>query len=71
LKKPEKMAAWMLETADKSGTYFAWNSMYRKGLAKGVADPIKYADTETRHIIAGRGVGEVSYRTEGEKSHSL
>lgn len=59
LKKPEKMAVWLLETADKSGTYFAWNSMYRKGLAKGVADPIKFADNETRHIIAGRGIGEV------------
>jgi hypothetical protein len=59
LKKPEKMAVWLLETADKAGTHFAWNSMYRKGLAKGVADPIKFADTETRHIIAGRGVGEV------------
>lgn len=59
LKKPEKMAAWLLETADKSGTYFTWNSMYRKGLAKGVANPIKYADAETRHIIAGRGIGEI------------
>jgi hypothetical protein len=59
LKTPEKMAAWLLETADKSGTYFTWNSMYRKGLAEGVADPIKFADTETRHIVAGRGVGEV------------
>jgi hypothetical protein len=59
LKKPEKMAVWLLETADKSGTYFAWNSMYRKGLKLKVLDPIKYADTETRHIIAGRGVGEV------------
>lgn len=59
LKKPEKMAAWLLETADKSGTYFTWNSMYRKGLAQGVANPIKYADAETRHIVAGRGVGEV------------
>jgi hypothetical protein len=59
LKKPEKMAAWLIETADKSGAYFTWNSMYRKGLSEGVANPIKYADNETRHIIAGRGVGEV------------
>jgi hypothetical protein len=59
LKKPEHMAVWLLETADRSGTYFAWNSMYRKALSKGVADPIKYADEQTRHIIAGRGVGEV------------
>jgi hypothetical protein len=59
LKKPEKMAAWLIETADKSGTYFTWNSMYRKGLAQGISNPIKYADAETRHIVAGRGVGEV------------
>jgi hypothetical protein len=59
LKKPERMAAWLIETADKSGTYFTWNSMYRKGLSKGVSNPIKYADTETRHIVAGRGIGEI------------
>lgn len=66
--QPKKMAGWLLETADKSGTNFIWNSMYRKGLSlaekatkdgKTAIDPIKYADAETRSIVAGRGVGEV------------
>ncbi|PKR86092.1 hypothetical protein [Heyndrickxia camelliae] len=59
LQQPKKLALWLMETADKAGTNFIWNSMYRKGLAKKVSDPIKYADSETRHIVAGRGVGEV------------
>jgi hypothetical protein len=59
LKKTENTLAWLLETADKAGTYTAWNSMYRKAVAKGIADPIKYADEQARHIIAGRGIGEV------------
>lgn len=33
--------------------------MYRKALSKGVVNPIKYADEQARHIVAGRGVGEV------------
>jgi hypothetical protein len=57
--QPKKMAVWMLETADQVGSSFTWNSMYRKGIAKNVPDPIKYADTETRKIIGGRGIGEM------------
>ncbi|WP_141431418.1 hypothetical protein [Bacillus sp. 03113] len=59
IEQPKKLAVWLLETADKSGTSFIWNSMYRKGLAKGALNPIKYADDETRKIVAGRGIGEV------------
>lgn len=59
IQQPKKLAVWMMETADRAGTSFIWNSMYRKGLKEGVADPIKYADYETRKIVAGRGVGEV------------
>lgn len=59
IEQPRKLAAWMLETGDKAGTRFIWNSMYNKGLKEGVEDAIKYADYETRKIIAGRGVGEV------------
>lgn len=57
--QPKKMAVWILETADKAGSKFIWNSMYKKGLADKVPNPMKYADTETRKIVAGRGVGEV------------
>ncbi len=59
LEQPKKLAVWMMETADKAGTNFVWNSMYRKGLSQGISDPVKFADTETRNIVAGRGVGEV------------
>lgn len=59
IQQPRRLAVWMLETADKSGTRFTWNSMYQKGLKEGVSDPIKYADYETRKLVAGRGIGEV------------
>ncbi|MFE8704139.1 hypothetical protein ACFYKX_26585 [Cytobacillus sp. FJAT-54145] len=57
--QPEKAAGWMIETADRIGTSFVWNSAYQKGLKEGASDPIKYADYNTRALIAGRGVGEV------------
>lgn len=59
LDQPNKLALWVMETADKMGTHFIWNSAYEKGLAQKVADPIKYADDVTRRMVAGRGVGEV------------
>lgn len=59
IQQPKRLAAWMIETADKSGTRFIWNAMYQKGLKEKVQDPIKYADREARNIVAGRGVGEV------------
>lgn len=59
LDQPKNMAAWLIETADRVGTSFVWNSTYEKGLSKGVPNPIQYADENTRKLIAGRGVGEV------------
>lgn len=59
LDQPKKFAVWMMETTDKAATRFIWNSMYNKGLKQGVKDPVKFADYETRNVIAGRGVGEV------------
>ncbi|RUS42263.1 hypothetical protein [Cohnella sp. AR92] len=61
LKNPlhiKKLAEWTMETADKLGTYFVWNSSYAKALADKVADPIAHADDITRKLVAGRGVGE-------------
>lgn len=55
----KNFAGWMLEASDKIGTAFIWNSAYEKGLAKGVENPIKYADDATRKLVAGRGIGEV------------
>ncbi|MET3699508.1 hypothetical protein SAMN05877753_111146 [Bacillus oleivorans] len=57
--QPEKLAGWMISTSDRIGTSFIWNSAYTKGLKQGVPNPIKYADDNTRNLIAGRGVGEV------------
>ncbi|TYS46770.1 hypothetical protein [Bacillus infantis] len=57
--QPEKLAGWLIETTDRVGSSFVWNSVYEKGLKQGVQNPIKYADDETRKLIAGRGVGEV------------
>ena len=48
-----------METADRAGTNFIWNSVYSKGLAQKILNPIKYADEVTRGLVAGRGVGEV------------
>lgn len=59
LDKPKDMAVWLMETADKVGTTFVWNSSYAKALAEKVPDPIRAADIATRNIVAGRGVGEV------------
>lgn len=57
--QPRKMAEWMLETADKIGSSFIWNTTYQKGIKEGVKNPIKFADNETRKLVAGRGIGEV------------
>lgn len=57
--QPRRFASWMMETADRTGTYFIWNSAYTKAVKEGVADPVKYADENTRRLIAGRGIGEV------------
>ena len=59
IEQPKKLAVWMMEQAEKSGTRLVWNSMYSKALKDGIEDPIKYADYETRNVIAGRGVAEV------------
>jgi hypothetical protein len=57
--QPGKVASWILETADRIGTTFIWNSTYAKGVAQGVKNPVKYADDMTRNLVAGRGIGEV------------
>jgi hypothetical protein len=59
LNKPKQFATWVLNTADKLGSEFVWNSAYAKGKAEGVENLVKYADDATRKLIAGRGIGEV------------
>lgn len=58
IEQPMKFAGWAIETMDKMGTRFIWNSAYEKAVAEGVKEPIKYADDLTRKMVAGRGVGE-------------
>lgn len=53
-------AAWMTGVLDEVGTKFIWNSHYEKALAEGIENPIKYADDTTRHLVGGRGIGEVA-----------
>ena len=59
LDQPKKLAGWMLGALDEVGTKYIWSSVYRKGLADGVPNPIKYADDITRKMVSGRGIGEV------------
>ncbi|OJH16026.1 hypothetical protein BLX88_26045, partial [Bacillus obstructivus] len=59
LQQPKKLAVWFINSIDRVGTSVVWNSVYEKGIKEGVKNPIKYADHETRRLIAGRGVGEV------------
>jgi hypothetical protein len=59
LDQPEKFASWLFESTDELGTKMIWNSVHNQAIAKGVKDPIKYADDVTRSLVAGRGIGEV------------
>jgi hypothetical protein len=57
--QPRRAAEWMIETADRLGTEFIWNSGYEQAIAKKIPNPIDYADDLARRMVAGRGVGEV------------
>lgn len=60
INQPKNLAAWILETADRLGTEFIWQSSYSKGKAlKEIAEPVKYADAMTKRLVAGRGIGEL------------
>jgi hypothetical protein len=59
LEQPDRFASWSMELADRVGTSFVWNAAYKKGVAEGVPNPIKFADENTRRLVAGRGAGEV------------
>lgn len=59
IEQPKKLASWMLETADRIGSTFIWNSAYEKAIAEKISNPISYADNMTRDLVAGRGIGEV------------
>jgi|GEM_PF-4542901 len=58
--QPGRFADWMLEFSDRLGTDAVWYSCYQKGLnTKGISNPIAYADSNARRLVAGRGIGEI------------
>lgn len=71
LKKPEKLANWMLTVGDKGVAKLIWASAYEQGRAQGVTDPVEYADDITRRSIAGRGIGEVPIKQKAAKTQLL
>ena len=59
LDQPKKFAAWMVTVLDEVGTKFVWQAEYSKAIKKKIDDPIRFADEQTRKMVAGRGIGEV------------
>jgi len=60
LTKPKKFAAWMITVGDEIGTKIIHSAEYQKALkTMSPADAIKFADNQTRKMVAGRGIGEV------------
>ena len=60
INQPKKFAKWMLTALDEVSTKFIWNSEYAKAIDKGIENPINYADNQTRKMVAGRGIGEMT-----------
>ena len=58
-KSANKFFATILGGADEFGTRAVWNALYYEAVKNGEADPIRYADVNTRKAVAGRGIGEI------------
>ncbi len=56
--RAKRFAAWTTQALDEVATKWMWNAHYDKGVAEGLADPVKYADDRTRSLVGGRGIGE-------------
>lgn len=59
LKDPEKFARWYLDATDFTATKMGWYALYEKGVAKGVQDPIKFADDWARKTMPSRELGDM------------
>ena len=60
MEKVKDVAVIGMEATDRVATEFMWNACYEKAInTKGIGDPIRYADSHTRRLVAGRGIGEV------------
>ena len=58
-KKAQDAAVYAMEIGDQLVSSIAFMGAYRQGLARGVSDPIRYADEITQKVVAGRGIGEL------------
>ena len=67
-RKGVNKAGAVLEFCDRLASTFTWHTMYRKAVAQGLENPIKWADDWTRGITAGRGIGEVPYALQSQMS---
>lgn len=54
----KRTAEFITGVGDEIATRGIWSSLYEQGKSKGVEDPVRYADVETRKVVAGRGIGE-------------
>ena len=59
IEQPKKFAKWMLTIGDKVSSELMWGSFYSKASRLNIDNPIAYADSMTRKMVAGRGIGEV------------
>lgn len=59
LASTKKFALWITRALDEAATKAGWNAFYRQGVARGVANPVKYADDLIRDMVGGRGIGEL------------
>jgi len=59
LDQPKKAGVWMITALDEASTKYMWNAFREKALREGIEDPTRFADIQTRKIVAGRGVGEL------------
>ena len=55
----KKMAVWVVQVLDEVSTKATWHGYYDKAITEKMKFPVKYADGQTRKMVAGRGIGEV------------
>ena len=67
----DKIATKGLEFFDMKVANIGWYSFYAKAVDQNIADPVQYADEQTRNAIGGRGTGERSTFQESKYLTSL
>ena len=61
LNNAKKFGKWMITVLDEVGTKFIWNSQIEKAKQAGMPmeEAIRFADRETKKLVAGRGIGDL------------